>query len=538
MAKLPLFGEGASWWKTGKIIVPFVIFLGILTLAAGLRLNNLGSSSLTQDESSIIEFTAGLIERGYPSRGVKELKVQTTYELLPYFIAPSILFLGISEWTVRLPAFLFSLGTLCLLFAATRVWFNTRTALLASFLYAVSPWAVYWAQNCFWPSQAQFFAMLSAWYLYFICREDEVRSSHIYLAVLALCATYLSWEGSGLLIFGFGIVILWLRWGRWEYLRNPHTWICLLIGLSVVLWQLIRRKMYQEPYLFIGSNVANVTTPQLTFTDPNFDPFLYLDIVSSQQNLVIAAFFIAGLFFLSKDWSLRFIYGLAILLPVLYSLLLIIQTLRYVYIVLPFCLIASSAGTFALIDWIVKDSDMNLLSIRLPAYAGILAILLFQGLTLSNHGINFREIGDKYQTYVFRELEPDEAKIDFKYIFSELHRQYRPGDVIIARSPFLLHMYSGMTGDFLLQSITSSVVKYRMTNEMPYYSDKHMANAVLRNRQEFDAVLNNNDRVWFVAAPLEATATHALGEDLFDHVERTMKLNAESHSVRLYLWEK
>jgi hypothetical protein len=312
----------------------------------------------------------------------------------------------------------------------------------------------------------------------------------------------------------------------------------MLIGLSVVLWQLVRRKMYQEPFLGIGQNVASVTTPQLTFLDPDFDPFLYLDVVSSQQNLVITAFFLLGLLFVSRNWNLRFIYGLAILLPTLYSLLLIVQTLRYVYITLPLFLIASSAGTFALIDWVLRHSNVRLLSIRIPAYACILAVLIFQGAATSNHGINFREINSKYQSYVFRELEPNEARIDFKNIVSELHRQYRPGDVIIARSPFLLHLYAGMTGDFLLQSITSSVVKYRMTNEMPFFSDKHMANPVLRNQQEFDSVLNSNDRVWFLAAPLEATAKHALGEELFEHVERSMKLNAESHSVRLYLSEK
>jgi len=521
-----------------KRLLSYGVLIAILVIAVVLRLDGLGEHSLTQDESSIVEFTSGLIERGYPSRGLVEIKLITTYELLPYFMAPSVLLFGFSEFSLRLPALLFSLGTICIIFLLARDWFNTRTALWACLLFAVSPWAIYWGQNCFWPSQAQFFAVLCARFLYLLCHEDDIKPWYLYGAAISLLAMYLSWEGSGLFILVFAAMVVWLRWGRWNYLWNPHTWIAALVSMVVIVTQLTRRKLYQEPYLYIGPQGANDSGLSLTFNLPNFEPFLYLNIFSSQQNLVIAAFFFIGAFFVPRNWSLRFIYTVTIMLYTVYSLFLSVHSLRYVYIVLPYFLIAAAAGTFALIDWAFRHVDRTRWSIRIPALSGAGLILSLQVLTLAHNGINFRDGGDRFRNYDVREFEPGQARIDFKAVFASLRRQYRPDDVIITRSPFVLHLYSGLPGDYLPQRIMSSVVKYRVVQEMPYYSDKHMANPVLRSQREIDYVLNTNDRVWFAAVPLEATERHVLGEELFNHMERSMTLNTESHSVRLYLWEK
>jgi hypothetical protein len=488
----------------------------------------------------MLQFTRGLLKNGYPTlaRGESELPM-ATYELVPFFIAPMVLLFGWTETAVRLPSLLFSLGTLTLIFLAGRAWFSTRVALWAAFLYALAPWAVYWAQNCFYPSQVQFFAMLSTYLVFRLLKEDQVPPWHYYLTAIALCFTYLSWEASGLIFLVYGILALWLRWGRWGFLLNPHAWLALALVGIVVIGQLVRRTMLQQVYLKIGSSRAEIASPQLAIKQPSFDPYYYLDnIFASEQFILLSLFFFLGFFFLRRNWNLSFVYGFTILVFCVYTGLLAVQAIRYLYVVLPVFLIGVSAASFLLLDWLSDRRGLTqLLSVKSLKPLFVLCFLSIQGLALSANGLNLSELRNTYRGPGPWELRPDIYGVDFRYAVRALANAYQEGDIIIARGPFLLHLYMGIKGDYALQQITASVVVYEPHHDRPYYIDKWIGNPVLRNLTELEDVLLRHNRVWFLATPF-GPARQSLGEDLYDFIRESMVLIDEGHNVRLYLWDR
>ncbi len=488
----------------------------------------------------MLEFTHGLLENGTPSltRGESELPM-VTYELIPYFIAPMVLLFGWNETAVRLPSLLFSLGTLTLIFLAGRMWFSARVALWSAFLYAISPWAVYWAQNCFYPSQVQFFAMLSTFMVFRLLKEDQAPTWYYYFTAVSMCATYLSWEASGLIFLVYGVIALWLRWGRWNYLRNPHAWLALALVLIVVIFQLVRRSLLRQSYLSVGSSRAEIASPQLAMNLPTFDPYYYMsNVFASEQLILLSVFFLLGLFFLRRNWNLNFVYGFVILVIGVYTGLLAVQGIRYVYVVLPVFLIAVSAATFLLLEWATQGRGLTKLN-SIKVHTPMLTVLLLsiQGLSVSQGGLNLSELRPGYRSPGAWELRPDIQGVDFRYAVRALEKEYQPGDIVIARGPFLLHLYMGIKGDYALQQITSSVVVYEPHQNRPYYIDKWIGNPVLRNLTELKDVLMRHERVWFLAMPL-GPARQALGDELYNFVTESMTLKDEGHNVRLYLWQR
>jgi hypothetical protein len=272
---------------------------------------------------------------------------------------------------------------------------------------------------------------------------------------------------------------------------------------------------------------------------PVFDPYYYLDnIFGSEQLVLLSLFFLLGLLFLNGRWNLKFVYGYVMLLVVVYTLLLAVQAIRYAYVVLPVFLLAVAAATFYLLDWMKRERGRNRL-IGMRALGPIFSLLLLavQGLSLSVNGLNLSELRTAYRGSGPWELRPDIYGVDFRYAVRALIRQYRPGDLIIARGPFLLHLYMGSRGDYALQEITSSVVVYEPHEDRPYYIDKWIGNPVLRNLTELKDVLLRNERVWFLATPF-GPAKQSLSNELYNFIRESMVLKDEGQNVRVYLWDR
>ena len=518
----------------------WAIFLVILLFAGVIRFIGIDDNSLLQDESTMLEFTKGLLKNGYPTLNrAGSDRPMATYELVPYFIAPMVLLFGWTETAVRLPAMIFSLGTITLIFVSGKSWFSNRVALWAAFLYAISPWAIYWSQNCFYPSQVQFFAMLSTFLVFRFLKEEQVPTRHYYYMAISLCLTYLSWEASGLVFMVYAALLIWLRWGRWNYLWNPHTWLALVLVATIVMGQLVRRSLLRIPYLGIGSSRASISSPQIAMNQPTFDPIYYVDaIFGSEQLVILSIFFLLGMFFLRSNWNLRFVYGFVFLLIGIYTLLLPVQAIRYVYVVLPVFIIAVSAATFYLIDWAFENRGLDRYFTTRVAKPVLLAIFIsIQFLTVSRSGLNLSELRQGYSNIGPWELRPDIQGVDFRYAIHALEREYQPGDIVIARGPFLLHAYMGIKGDYAIQEITASLVVYEPDQELPYYTDKWLGNPVLRNVTELKDVLLKNNRVWFLAIPF-GPAKSSLGDELYNFIKEWMTLMDEGHNVRLYLWDR
>lgn len=67
--------------------------------------------------------------------------------LLIYSTVPSVAVFGLNEWGVRLPSIFFGMLSLLGIFLLTRKLLNTRTALLAMFFLAISPWHLHFTRQ-------------------------------------------------------------------------------------------------------------------------------------------------------------------------------------------------------------------------------------------------------------------------------------------------------------------------------------------------------------------------------------------------------
>ncbi len=131
------------------------ILLSITLLAAGLRLLGLGEWSFWVDEAHTVrdvtkpldEFWGSHVSR-YP---LSYLILRGMLGVLP----------ATSEGWLRLPFVFFGIAAIPAVAFVGRALVGTRAALIAALLLALSPWHVYWSQNCRSYSMVLFFSMLA-----------------------------------------------------------------------------------------------------------------------------------------------------------------------------------------------------------------------------------------------------------------------------------------------------------------------------------------------------------------------------------------
>ena len=132
------------------------ILFGILTLAALLRLWNLGTvpPSASLDEASIGYNAYSIVKTGTDEYGVFPIISHRAYDdwrraIYLYLVVPFVGLFGLNTLSVRLPAALLSILTvwatyrIILLFFSIRLPWSSTVALMGTFLVAISPWHIY-----------------------------------------------------------------------------------------------------------------------------------------------------------------------------------------------------------------------------------------------------------------------------------------------------------------------------------------------------------------------------------------------------------
>lgn len=510
----------------------------IVLLFVWLRVPHLSAFSFTIDEATMVACARGVLERGYPYVMVGTMEVPlATYELLPYPIALSMALFGGSEWAVRLPAFLFSLGSLLLLYRMASVWFDRRVALFTALLYALSPWAIYWGSNAFHPAQAQFFALLTLIQGQRILRE-QTPPTHCYgLAALYFSLAYLSWEGIGFLLPIVFIAGLVLNWGQWKWLQQRGLWLAITAVATVVILQGVRRVMLQVSYLMVGSGKSETSMPQLVFTQMDYNPWFYIrNLFALENHVVLTAVFLAGLLLLRRSWNLRFVYVLVLGAVFFLTNFLPFTSAHYIYWVLPFFFMACSAVTFMAADMLAPSRHSTL---RMPQLGAAALLTVFLGLavaSVSPFGLQLYGISP-WQDNSRPDLRVGLAEADYRTLARNLRAQLQPGDVVITLATLPTQIYGGTKGDYFLQSVTSQKVVYDPGAGLPRYVDKYAGVPVLRSQAELEDVLYRNHRVWLLVAP--TTIFNQLQDRrLIEFINQRFRTVSETYDGALYLWER
>ena len=518
----------------------WLVGVAIVAIACLLRVDGLGQQALTVDEATIAGFARGVLERGYPYLMVGGMEVElATYELVPYFLAASVSILGYSDIGLRIPALLFGTATCGVIIYCGSKWFNRITGLIAGLLYAVSPWAIYWAQNCFHPSQIQFFNLLTLIAFYRLLSSDNISIRLAVFSAVAFAFSYLSWEGSGLVLPVMVVVALIMRWSNWKWFFQPNLWIAAVLILFVAIGQGIRRVLLQEPYIMVGYGKSDTSAPKLTFTDPSYDPLYYIqNFFFTEFNLALSLFFVVGLVMMFYQRRLSFVMLFVVTAYLSLTNLLGFYNAHYFYFVLPVFLLAVAAVfTYSVkglqrVGQRISGATGNLQSgiaitllallLFLPATSGLMHIYRFMGDNIDQMRVDYR---------------PGLAGVDGRTVSLALKQYRREGDVVMSTIPLVSEHYAKEKGSYFIQTITDRKVVYDTVRQSPYYVDKFVGNPVLRSKQELQDVLQQHERVLFVAAPVRGL-NRIIDAETLEYINTHMTVVAESYDSRLYLWEK
>lgn len=511
------------------------LFWGLIALTVALRLIGIADNSITQDESTMILFARGVFRYGYPVLAQNHAEfIISTYELVPFPIAASVLVFGENELGVRFPSVLFAVGTTILLLRFGTQLFDRRIAVLAALLFAILPWATYWGSNAFYPSQAQFFALLTTMAIHRLI-VDAQPSPGVYYRIFAFFSlSYLSWEGCGFLLPVFFSLIIVFRFGRFGWVANVHGWIAASLMILVVVAQLTFRTVLREPYLGIVSGRQTVSGLSLAFTQVGYDPLYYIHGLTSEAHIVLVWALFAGLLVLRSSSSLRFLYAFVGLIMVFWTGLLGYYALRYAYLALPAVLLAASGATFLLLDR-VFGPQRSVEARTLYAFTATAAVFLHV-CAATAWGLQPIEAQASLSSARPYELRHNLTGFSFRSLAHALESRVRPEDAVIVQAPFPLQVYTPEHGDYFLQRVAASSV-YFEPQALPYYTDKWVGNRVLHSDDELEHVLRSHERVWLLSSP-DGGSKLSITPETYAMLERRMELVYEANDGRLFLWTR
>ena len=481
-----------SWFQRYWKIVALV---ALVLVGFGLRLHNIGVLSLDVDEMGVIQFSHGVQKRGYPfiQIGPFEREV-TTYELVSCGIAVARQFLGESEAACRTPALIFSTLTIGLIGVAGARMMGWRVGLVAALIYTFFPAGLYWGRNAFWPSQEQFFALLSVWCFYEAARSGPLRRGFLTASSIAFCVAYLTWEGSGFLLPALFVCIFALKWGEYEWMKDWHLWRCCFCIGFVVLIQLTHRQVASLPiFLQTGNSLSEVTTPQLVPLDlTKFNPFYYFYwLLFAENYLVMTVLSILGVLFCWRDRAIRYLFVLTAVLLICYTEFLPAYAVRYSYDYQATLILLSVGIMFKLWDAVTGLRGGWLKWVAATALLALF-VLSANGFVLQTYRLSSNPTEPFYGERMG--LYRADARGPAQFVAAHL----RPGDGVIVAIPHMFEYYSKLTGDYSINTMLNNKITYDGTMAAPHYIDKFRGYPVIRGIEELEDVRTRYKRLWIV----------------------------------------
>ena len=146
-----------------------------------------------------------------------------------YLQAIFVYFMGNTILALRMAPALFGVFSVIALYFATKEWFSRRTALVASFFMAISPWIVTIQRDGFRASMVPFFiAML----MYFGARAYKTNKTVFYvLAAIVLGLGFYTYTAFSMILAALGLGLIYMFVRRRDWLTK--NWKKLLISFAV-----------------------------------------------------------------------------------------------------------------------------------------------------------------------------------------------------------------------------------------------------------------------------------------------------------------
>jgi len=519
-------------------LLPYAVLGAIMLLGFALRYHDLTFISFDQDEMGVIQKSQGVFVRGFPYNEYRgQIHPATTYELASYPLAVMGKLFGYSEWSMRLPACIFGTLTIGLLGLMGRRLFNWRTGLITALIHACMTVNIRWAQNAFYVQQCQFFSLLSFWLFYEAIRVRPLHHRYLTFASITFCMAFLSWEGSGFILPALVIGLLVVRQNDWSWLKEWHLYRCLFFVAAVVIAEFCWRTLFSvAPYLAVGSGLSNLSGPSLFFLNFHYQPTYYIDkLLLSENHVPFTIMAVIGCLFCWRQTAFRYVITLMIVLLVLYTNCLAALSPRYCYFYQPLLPLAAVAASITLYDRLAALASFDRSSAvgRLVAHATAIALLIVLFLQSNELVIKAYYLsGDEDKPGWMSRANT--YKYDYRRAAAYVKSHIQPGDVIIAVIPHVFEYYSGLEGNFFLDTLYSKRVSYDSTLPEPAFIDKFRGYPTIRDIKELLEATHRSRRTWLFFVPSGGLKKRGTPEVL-TYLDENAKTVFESYRAKVYL---
>lgn len=191
-----------------KKYFPGLLLVGIILIAIFFRFYQLNSlpPGLHPDEAANGLDIFRILQNNdfrviYNTNGPREA-------LFFYLQAIFVYFMGNTILALRIAPALFGVLSVIAVYFATKEWFNRRTALIASFFFAISPWVVTIQRDGFRASMVPFFLALL---LYFAAKAYKTNKSIFYvLSAVALGLGFYTYTAFSMIIVALGLGFIYM----------------------------------------------------------------------------------------------------------------------------------------------------------------------------------------------------------------------------------------------------------------------------------------------------------------------------------------
>jgi hypothetical protein len=519
------FSKNSLNWSCAVIIACLMV-IGFI-----IRFYQLDDTSLIHDEVSMMEYTNGLLERGYPSRiNGPYLKPMTTYELVPFSVSILVTLFGFNDFGARLHSVFWGTLQILIIFLLGKNLFGRSAGLLASAIQTFHSGVINWSRNVFYPQMTQLWATLTVLFLFKAMETGFAKKRWIYLTAIFFSLTYLSWEGTGFLLVALPLALIANKAPDLSWLKNKHVWAGLGLVLLVVFIQQSRRILYLDSYLLVNGKLADLSLPQLFFLEPLFNPYYYLNRFFFQENnTILSLVLIFGIFLVFVDKRIRYLYVI-ILVPVFcMTTMLPIYATRYAFYIESIIILTVSGVIYLCYDgltqYISNEDTTARFSLNIVLLSVCMAVLYSTNIVACK----------LYLISPYNILYTDYKTASY-YITENM----QPGDVIITARSYPLQYYAGINngvnGDYSLTTLLRLTMYFDGSADgYPGLIDKFVGLPIIKNLDELREISGKYDRIWYMSAP---DSVFENDEKTLSYIKQHFKVAYESYNAKVYLWKK
>lgn len=370
-----------------------VIFFVIVLAGFTLRAANLGGPDFGIDEvlhvfaaRSLMEGNPPLLPSGY---------VYSRSLLYTYTVALTGKFLGVQEWTLRLPSVIFGCLTITMVFVITRQWYSNFAGLVAAFLTAVVPMQVAFSR------QVRMYAMFQFFYIAFVffffqaleashqgnrqnwisgkirrwCESFEIQPTFLIIAVvLFLLATNVHRLTLTAISGPLSYIVCMAAIAVYSHnIPTPIKWKYMVSALFIVLG-ILCAWVYLVFSGMIDQYWALVRFAPAWAEDTVQEWKFYIYVLVGLYPVVFGTFVLASVFALISNPKATLYLLLCFSLPfVIHSFLFAWKTQRYIYHVVPVIFIIFGVGFSAVLSYLYDSLITRLGKTVRPVTSRIMA---------------------------------------------------------------------------------------------------------------------------------------------------------------------